>query len=395
MDYGFVPVTDDVIGMLNEMVARRVPQTKMRTASTIRGFVTDLNFESAIHPVGDLVIGAHANSAEWHILLYPYQVDVAGRPTSRTEYENLEQTLEVSGTGLFRRIRIDDHTIGFTTPPPTHHLHIKGCNLGKAIPFLTKLKQAVGDHVFVTAPKYFQAVAQSTKKNNHGSFEYMSYEFQVQTPAVALPEGGFRGFATRADLITALDAAGHEYLGGVRVPAADWQKWVPKDITKTQSFYMSLPLGGTVAGLKELTLRPNKKTGAGGAREFWVTEMPVTWTFAPPTSATTYAARVAALQTDMEKDPRFESNHAWPYYFRVGFATMDAFMAGNLWTFGEEDGGPVAIGRRYRYTVLLPITDTSGPKPKLIYNFFPAAGTAEPAITTGIGQNDPRFYARV
>jgi hypothetical protein len=62
MDYGFVPVTDGVTGMLKEMVARRVPQTKMRTASTVRGFVTDLNHELAIHPVGDLVIGAHANS---------------------------------------------------------------------------------------------------------------------------------------------------------------------------------------------------------------------------------------------------------------------------------------------------------------------------------------------
>jgi hypothetical protein len=201
MDYGFAPVTDGVTGLLNEMVARRVPPTTMRTAATVREFIKGLNDDLGIHPVGDLVVGAHANSeGQLFILLYPSQVDIAGRPTSRTEFENLEQTLEASAAGLLRRIRIDDHTIGFTTPPPTHFLHFKGCNLGKALPFVTKLKEALGGHVTVTAPKHFQGVVRVTRKGNNGSFDYMCYEFQVQTPAVALPKGGFRGFAKRADL---------------------------------------------------------------------------------------------------------------------------------------------------------------------------------------------------
>jgi hypothetical protein len=74
---------------------------------------------------------------------------------------------------------------------------------------------------------------------------------------------------------------------------------------------------------------------------------------------------------------------------------LDDFMAGHLWKFGEKDGGPLAIGRRYEYTVVLPILDTSGAKPKLFFNFYPAAGTAEPVDTTGIPQNDIRFYAAV
>ena len=392
-----MPMTDRVTTILNEMVSRRVPKTTMRNVTTVREFVKDLNDDLGIHPVGDLVVGAHANSeGQLFILMYPSQVDVAGRATSRTEFENLEQTLEASAAGLLRRIRIDDHTIDFTTPPPTHFLHFKGCNLGKAGPFLTKLKEALGGHVQVTAPKHFQGVVRVTRKGNNGSFEYMCYEFQVQTPAVELPNGHFRGFATRADLIDAFDAAGHQYLGGFDVPKADWdKKWVPKDISKTQTFYMAMPLGATVAGFKELTLRPDKKTGKGGARQFRAQQIPAKWQFVPPAAATTYAARVAALKTAIAQDARFNANHVWPMYQRSGFATLDDFMDGHLWSFGDENAGPLAIGRRFEYTVVLPIVDTGGPKPKLYFNFFPAPGAAQAAITTGIGQNDLSFYTQV
>lgn len=391
-----MPMTDNVTTILNEMVSRRVPKTTMRTVSTVREFIKGLNDDLAIHPVGDLLVGAHANSeGQLFILMYPNQVDIAGRPTSRTEFENLEQTMEASAAGLLRRIRIDDHTIDFTTPPPTHFLHFKGCNLGRALPFLTKLKEALGNHVNVTAPKHFQGALRATRKGNNGSFEYMCYEFQVQTPAVALPKGGFQGFATRTALIDAFDAAGHQYLSGA-VPKADWnKKWVPKDISKTQTFYMAMPLGGTVAGFKELTLRPDKKTGQGGARQFRVQEIPAKWQFVAPAAATTYAARVAALKTAIGQDARFNTNHVWPMYTRSGFATLDDFMDGHLWSFGDRNAGPLAIGRRFEYTVVLPITDTSGPKPKLFFNFFPGTGAAQAAITTGIAQTDARFYAQV
>ncbi len=392
-----MPVTDKPTGSLNEMVARRVPKTTMRTASEVRGFIKGLNDALALHPAGDLVIGAHANSeGQLFIQLYPNQVNVAGQPTGRTEFENIEQTLEQTAAGLARRIRIDDSLIGWTAPPPTHFMHLKGCNLGKAVPFLTKIKQAFGDHVLVTAPKHFQAVVSVTKKNNSGSFEYMCYEFQVQTAAVPNAKGnGFHGFETRADLVTALDGAGHEYLGGISVPTADWEKWVPKAITKAQSFYMALPLGQTVAGLKQITLRPDKKTLKGGARQFRVNELQVKWQFAPPASATTSADKIAALKTAMLLDARFKPAHVWPMYERAGYASMDDFMAGHHWTFPAVGAAPLTIGRRIEYTVVLPITDNSGAKPILIFNFFPAPGAAQAAITTGIQTVDLSFFAKV
>ena len=206
MDFGYAPATDDVTKVLREMVSRRVPATTVVDAKHVRDFIKGRNDDLAQHPIGDMVISAHANSeGKWFVTLFDGQKDNAGEKTERTDFENLEQTLEAGA--LTRRIRIDDDTVGFTTPPPTHLVHIKGCNLGKSVPFLTKLKQALGGHVLVSAPKHFQAAYGLKAKGNNGSFEFMSYEFQVQTPA--RPVGGkFEGFASRADLIAAFVAAG-------------------------------------------------------------------------------------------------------------------------------------------------------------------------------------------
>jgi hypothetical protein len=104
---------------------------------------------------------------------------------------------------------------------------------------------------------------------------------------------------------------------------------------------------------------------------------------------------VAELKTAIARDPRFASTHVWPAYVRAGFATLDDYMDGHLWNFGVKNAGPLSIGYRYEYTVVLPIMDTSGPKPKLFYNFYPAAGAAGTTISTGIPQSDPRFYLKV
>ena len=342
MDFGYAPATDGVTTVLREMVSRRIPPTTVVDAKQVRDFIKGRNDDVGQHPVGDLVISAHANSeGKWFVRLFDGQKDNAGKATERTDFENLEQTLEAGA--LTRRIRIDDVTVGFTAPPPTHILHIKGCNLGKSEPFLTKLKEALGGHVLVSAPKHFQAAYGLAKKGNNGSFEFMSYEFQVQTPARVVAKK-FVGFATRADLIAAFVAAGHQYISGA-VPDADWEKLVPDKIAKTQTFHLAVPLGGTVAGLKELVLSPDPKTGLGGGRQFRVYLAEAGWAFTPPSGS--HAAKVAALKTKVEADPRYKSFHEWPFYERVGFASVDEYMDGHHWTFDANAGhrAPVRVHR--------------------------------------------------
>ena len=384
VDYAMAPMTDDVTTYLNEMLARRVPATTMIDVATVREFVTAVNLDMGNHPVGALLVGAHANSeGKWYVPLFAGQKDNAKKLTNRTDFENLEQTLEAGA--LTKQIRIDAGTVGFTAPPPTRVFHIKGCNLGKSVPFLVKLKEALGGRMLVSAPKHFQGAYRSEKTGNHGSFEFMSYEFQVQTPA--RKDGKtFKGFASRADLIAAFVAADHQYVSG-RVPDADWEALVPKKIGQTQNFTYRAPLGGTVAGQSELVMSPDPKTGLGGGRQFRYYLAETQWPFAAP--AGTQAVKETALKTKIATDdPRFDPNHVWPFYKRIGFGSLDEYMDGHHWTFDKK----LATGRRVEYTVVIPVTDTSGATPKLFFNFFPAAGAVQSAITNGIPPGDPRFY---
>jgi hypothetical protein len=126
-----------------------------------------------------------------------------------------------------------------------------------------------------------------------------------------------------------------------------------------------------------------------------VQEIQVKWKFAPPAGATTSAQKVAALKAAMLLDTRFKPAHVWPMYKRAGYASMDEFMAGHHWTFPKEGDAPLTIGRRIEYTVLLPITDNTGANPILIFNFYPAPGAAQAAITTGLPAADRKFFAEV
>lgn len=150
----------------------------------------------------------------------------------------------------------------------------------------------------------------------------------------------------------------------------------------------------TAIAIKPVNTGPARKRKKG-SREFRVSQIPSRWAFAPTPGATTYAARVAELKAAIARDPRFASTHVWPAYVRAGFATLDDYMAGHLWNFGVGNAGPITTGVRFEYTVVLPIIDNSGPKPKLFYNFYPAAGAAGTAITSGIPQSDSRFYLKV
>jgi hypothetical protein len=383
LDYAVAPKTDLFTATLNEMISRRVPKTTLIDVATIREFITALNNDVGNHPIDDLVVGAHANSeGKWFIVLFPGQKDNTKKLTSRTDFENLVETLEAGA--LTKQIRIDAGTVGFTNPPPTHVLHIKGCNLGRSVPFLTKLKQALGGRVLVSAPKHFQGAYGLRMKGNSGSFEYMSYEFQVQTPARKVGNT-FDGFASRADLVAAFVAANHEYLGGP-VPPDDWKKLVPPKIDKTQTFEIAVSLGGTVAGQTELVMSPDPKTGLEGGRQFRRYVAETQWPFVAPSG--NQAAKEAALKAKIATDPRYLSTHEWPFYERIGFSSLDDYMAGHLWTFDKK----VAIGRRVEYTVVTPVTDTSGARPTLFFNFFPAAGATQAAIPNGIPPGDARFY---
>ena len=399
MDQGMTAGVGTYFDNMQRRFRRDVPPIAVRsTASTIAAFVNDMFTDSSVtKPVDDLYLGTHAGGDGFlFCTLFRGQVNVLGDPTDVTDFEVLDQAMKPA-----RPAKIPDSLVGYTRatpdPPPTHSVHIKGCNIGRdrfhitagqpKAPFLTKMKQAFGDNVKVTAPKHFHGLIEEI--NHKGIFEYMEQELIVRTKAVKIARGGFRGFATRQELIDAYKAAHLTYHDGTPIPDADWgTTLVPALFADNRRIAMTIPLGRTVEHLTSLTIH----------KQLRIELEQVDWTITPGgTIPTAPADQLALLRASIAADDRFKATHPWPVYERRGFADFNAYMDGHLWTFAINGNVLVCKGRRYDYTIVLPIVDRTVSPPAnrpLIFNFYPGVGSPDAPILTGFDETNDRFFGR-
>jgi hypothetical protein len=365
MDYGFAPGrTAQDERVRNLFVRRKTKLVASKSMATVQDFANHLLTSGTVScPIDDALIGAHASSEGWiKIAMFPGQ-------KGATKYETLEETLATAS----KSIAINDKVIGYSAGNPiTHNVHFKGCNIGKAPKFLTKFKEALGGHVTVTAPKHFHGIFEL---DEYGTFEYMGYEFSVQRKSP---------FATRAALLTALDAAAFKFIDASAVPTANWAKWVPKKIGKTIKWDVTRKLGMAIGKVK--TISPKF--------EFRVTTIPFKWEIGykgGPAPSTT-SARQAAFESSVGSDSAFLSTHAYPWYERTGFATIGDFFAGHTWTHTVKKNTLFTVGSRVEYTVVLPITDMM--TGNLMFNFYPLPTKPYTAVIN-LNETDRDYFESV
>lgn len=366
MDYGFAPGATKQDGRARRLFARRANTTLVapKSLATVRGFADFLLTSGTVtRPIDDALIAAHANSEGWIF------IPMFAKQKGGTNFETLEKTLSDPA----KSIAIDDTVIGYTPGDPImHSVHFKGCNIGKAPPFLTKFREALGGNVMVTAPKHFHGIYEHTA---YGTFEYMAYEFQVRNKTY---------FPSRAAILTAFDGGGFAYIDGTPVPTTDWPKWVPKKkVSKSVTTPLNAKLGVTIGKRKTIETE----------REYRVKPLKFSWSItysggAPP--ATT-AARQAAFEASVSGDAGFQSTHDYPWYERLGYADVTEFFAGYTWTHSVKKNTLYTTGTRVEYTILLPITDAAG---DLVFNFHPLSTTPYTAITN-LNETDSDYFEQV
>jgi hypothetical protein len=390
--------------LMQQRYRRDVPPIDVRRVpSHIAGFIDDLFTDAGVtKPVDDLYIGTHAGGDGFlFVRLFRGAVDVLGDPTDVTDYEVLDQAMMPA-----RPAKIPDSLVGYhrgtppaADPPPTHSVHIKGCNIGRdrfsprpgesVAPFLAKLKQVFGGNVNVTAPKHFHGLLPETTHN--GIFEYMEQELIVRTKAVRIPPrtGPLRGFAKRNELIEAYKAAHLSYHDGTPIPDADWGATLvprPRVPVENRGIAMTIPLGGTVERLTSVTIQ----------KQLRIELEQVHWTISGAAS-TPPAGRLALLRASIAADARFAATHSWPMYERRGFVDFTSYMDGHLWEFNTSGSDLLCTGSRFDYTIVQPIVDRSvtpvASRP-LIFNFYPGVGSAETPILTGLVESDNQFFGR-
>ena len=379
MDFGLTHGRDAHINSLRGMFTRRATTTLVaaRGVTAVAPLISHLDATPSVaKPIGDLLFGAHANDeGELFMPSFPGQ-------NGPTVFETLEETLN----DPTKSIQIPDPLIGFTTGSQvTHAVHIKGCNIGKARPFLVKLKAALGGHVRVTAPKFFHG---ATPAPNEGSFEYLGYQFAIRR-ATAFPN--------RAAALTEFDTAQFRLIDNTVVPTADWNRLIPGNPNLTVRQQIPSRLGVTIGRRATInTAREYRATGIGFGP--WIITYPP-----QATVPTTETAKLADLKTSIRSDPRFDDTHAFPVYKREGFATFNDFFSGYDWTCNPARGKRlICTGSRILYVILLAVTDPATTPPNgffgdgnLIFNFYPNAGSTLAARTTALQVTDPRFFETV
>jgi hypothetical protein len=385
-DFGFAPGSDSHSNDLRSLFSLR-PNTTLIAKSgvtSVRKFVQHLNTTSSVtKPIGDLVLGMHANDeGQLKIPMFP------GQAGDWAKFEALEQSL----TDSSKSIAIPDTMIGFTPGDPiTHALHLKGCNIGLAQPFLVKLKEALGSHVNVTAPNFFHG-ATSTPQ---GVFEYIGYYFKVPRPEL-FPLDATRKRVDRAKALSEFDTAQFPLIDDSIVPTADWDKIIPANPNVERRTNVQSQLGTSIG----------KRTTVKTPSQYRVTRITFgPWTVPFPDAASVprnESDQLLELEIHLKTDKRFQETHPFPQWQREGFANLTAFVSGYKWRCVPSGKSLICNGERFLFIVVVAVNDpatrpatgifTDG---NLLFNFYPNPGTGFSAITNTLEVTNTKFFVTV
>ena len=379
MDYGFAPGNTGQEGRVRRVFQRRADTTLIsatRNRRVVRDFINHLDSTAAIaKPIDNLILGSHANSQGF--LFLPMNRGQSGP----SKFETLEDTISTPA----RSINVPNTLIGYNTGDPlSNYIHIKGCNIGKATPFLEKLKEAAGGNLFVTAPLHFHGLFYHS---HYGTWELMAYEFRLVRSAA---------FDTRDNYINELVGAGFTFYNGDTVTRADWEGWVPRRINRPSARTVSWPLGTTLGQRSTIPF----------SLSFRYVKRDYTFTisYPNPSQVPAPASRMTALSAALDNFKYrntdliggFDSSHPYPEYERYGYSSKQAFIDGHTWRFSKSGRRLICKGRFHAYTLIIPITDrTPATTGNIIFNFYPKAGSAIPAVSTGLLESDTNFFAIV
>lgn len=376
---------------------------------TLHEFINHLNTaEDITKPISDLHIGAHANATgELFLPMFRPSGDIKKiKKTGITTFERLQETMDSELPD--RSIRIPDKLVLYddNLDLPLTDVRIWGCNLGKARPFLVKLKEALGGRVWVTALKHHLTLSD---ERSSGIIEFADYQYRIlRKEALPSLEDVIGAFKEEAE-------AGRCLLIDGNPPSKDkWTEW----IAASEDEYSEAIKKETIPGREKLVFHSKPKydrlpLGVSLGRletaqtesSFKVFKSPfeITLSYEREEDIPEFDKRLEELKTVLSDNPLFQRKHDYPMYERWGYDDFEQFLSGWVWdepgkwrSWRKEDDREhpwklTCRGWRFEYLVEIPITDNKG---HLIFNFYPDPGSPHEAITTGL-QPFASFFERV
>jgi hypothetical protein len=392
------------IGSLNELI------TFLQTSGTIP------------KPTGSIYLGAHA-SVGGHLGLKMYRNQAFDEKKGTiTEFETLEDTLKPAGTPNLpplakRTIKVPSALVGNPASRPPLMVHIRGCDIGRSEPFMTKWKEALGANAGTTASKLEHGVVDGSDEldDPYGSWEYYMYAFYVRRPAPRPIDQDEKDKVTpirsRDELVQAFreakefqgDLTGDTYkfidgtvVSDVLVGGKDlWSQWIPKD---EDVFNNASPEPLRHKLLEKVGIKGTLSLQWRLARLKQQKQFQLLPPLAPPIENNT-KDRVERLKNALATRPEWGINHDFAMYKRAGYFTIDDYFDGWTWTStvttGSGGTGIDFVGERIVYIMFVPVSSPNpGPNPNnsnLLFNFFPSSSSSPPAVIH-VRSDDQRFF---
>jgi hypothetical protein len=365
MDYGFAPGgTGFDLAARNYFDWRTGSNSVFTLDPTIESYVLELTTSALVNrPVGDLGIGCHGH---WTGFL---EIPLDSASGKRATYE---QVVRAGNAGT---IRIPSTALD---PRPTFGgvrikalFRIIGCEIGVAVPYLTKLRDALGD-VMIIATQHIDSVNPADLGGVKGVLRMLLYDFRVLSP---------QPFATKAEAVQAFHDAKHKWYDGTDVPRTIWEQDIPTDVTTV----------GEIARQQIIELSPpiNDQKYLDPPARAWKHEHEPVGPFrvSPLSLVTPPGDPRAFMRQQLTGLASLQPFHSFPLYKQRGYASFDAFMDGYEWTPFTKDGDQW-VGFRHVYHVRRVITEAANTL-IFLHDFITPSGADQ---RLGLPEMDARYF---
>jgi hypothetical protein len=377
MDYAWIAGSDPTLIALQEVIKVRPVATTVQKPppNTVKEFFDALAANSGVtKPVSGLLIGSHANNDGW------FQERFSPKQTRDTTYDEVIRVFTADSQAY--RIPASLHTNA--TPPVK--LRLIGCQAGKAPEMLRVLKRVMGGVVQVVGSKFFY---EALTYPRHGGFISFRYGFEAYSPTQ---------ITKLADLVTLFTrrAAAHpadfRFIDGTPVPASQWAKWLPKRGFNNARHNFGASHGRLSQKIGKYRVLPLQIQTRHSRRQ-------VAHTVPNMTQPTSLAAGRADLKAKLPNLAEFKTTHEFPAFRRKGNPTLADYVDSFDWAFQQNGTSTDCIGTRHDYSILAPVkvpqAGTSWERQRLMFHFYPAAGTSHPLLNGDFTEDQPSIFVTV
>jgi hypothetical protein len=386
MDIGFVPGGTSFDNDARRYLSQRPSSVVIQPAAgTIESFISELKTSTTVQrPVGNLGIGCHGHpQGVLEIRLdsgsgkHAYFDDVDKAVTSGT--------ITISTSVLEPRPVVDGS-------PVAAKFRIVGCSIGAAVPYLVRLKAALGGKVKVVATPHEDLMVGTLTINGVAVvIRMLEYDFRIFTPMGLSFEGEAIGQAGVIDLFAAKYPS---WFDGVPIPKEFWKKMVPADVFANVD---DDPKTGKIVTGVGLEFNPAingvKNFGIEFSANIWQHKLEKVgpYTVTPPSqNLASSTQRREFIRGKIKNRPEFAAGHLFPLHKQLGYNSYDEFIDGHDWI---APGSAPDQWRGYRdlYRVQTPITSPGGSNKPL----YDVVSNSSSVGRIGLDETDARLFITV